>query len=1171
MTILGTTCGMLHADNTYTRGIGQYPGVLNQHTAPTMVKDMTYRNIALNRMVITSSNADFNLTGQLVTDGFVSKTQPATLKVITNEGVASNRDKEKLIDGNIHTDMVLRGEKAFVEYHWTSMNITLENIRLVGEVAYDDNKATGKYAIRILGSKDGKTWKEVGAAMGNHLPGFASKQFVSSDPNKYQDAAKLPLRMVKMNIPLKKKQTFEHLRIEFNMPGAAYWRVYQIDHGEMLPGQEHFSMDNLKWNVSNTAWLPSEHFSSMWMSDNNPTQWLYVDLGTEASFDKINLHWLHKAQAGKIQVSNNKQQWTDIAEIKPGKALSETIACKGKGRYVRLWLTQPDASGHYALSEMEIMGQGGVHAEAANSLPSANGKLMLNQWQVKREGSDQWIEATVPGTVLTSYINVGAVPDNRFADNMRQISESFFNANFVYRTTINHHQSGNKAQHTYLNFDGINWKAEVSLNGEKIGRIEGAFKRACFDVTNKLHEGDNLLEVRVIKNAHYGAVKQKNIESTDKNGGVLGADTPTFHASIGWDWITSTPGREIGIWNDVYLTHDGGVSVSDPLVTTTLNQPDTLATICPSVFVQNADNRDKKVKVVGRVGEIEFETVVSLKALEKREVTFMPHDYAQLRNQPLRLWWPNGYGEPYLYDASYTVLDAETSAVLSSIKYKAGIREMSYDKLDTRTTIFINGKRLNPLGGNWGFAETNLNYRGREYDVAVRYHRDMHYNMIRNWVGQIGDEEFYEACDKYGIMVWQDFWLANPWDGPDPDDNEMFLNNSADYISRIRNHACIGIYVGRNEGFPPEALDKGLRTQIKQLHPQLGYIPSSADAGVSGHGPYRMQSAEYYFSHQTKKLHSERGMPNVPTYESLCRMLNKEQLWPMSDAWGQHDYTLKGAQGGESFNAIMEKHFGKPKSAEQFTKWAQWLNYDGYRAMYESAQQHRMGLLIWMSHSCWPSMVWCTYDYYFEPTAAYFGVKKACEPLHIQYNPVSKQVEIVNSAKGAQKQLSAKLQVLNMWGKVLSEDSKTIDVPEDETIEVLPVQIPNEKVYYIRLMLQDGEKVVSENFYVEGAETDNLLALQALPKATIKADVSAFKRMGDEWVGKVTISNASETPALMIRLNLKGEDGEQILPVIYSDNYLNLMPGENRTINISYRHEDSRGVKPKVEVTSLNE
>ena len=146
--------------------------------------------------------------------------------------------------------------------------------------------------------------------------------------------------------------------------------------------------------------------------------------------------------------------------------------------------------------------------------------------------------------------------------------------------------------------------------------------------------------------------------------------------------------------------------------------------------------------------------------------------------------------------------DKASSEVISEVNYKAGIRQMSYADLDTQTKIYINGKRLNPLGGNWGFSETNLNYRGREYDAAVRYHKEMNYNMIRDWVGQIGDEELYEACDKYGIMIWQDFWLANPWDGPDLDDDKMFLENSADYISRIRSHACIGIYCGRNEGLP---------------------------------------------------------------------------------------------------------------------------------------------------------------------------------------------------------------------------------------------------------------------------------------------------------------------------------------------------------------------------------
>ena len=707
--LLSQALGLTYADDqTGTRGIGQYPGRPSQFTTPQMVKDDTYRNIALNRMVYTSSNADFNLTGHLVTDGIITSKAPSFLSVRTNEGELSNRDKEKMIDGNTVTSQYIKGEKAFAEFNWEAMKVNLRNLKFTGELAYYQDKATQGYVIRVMGSHNGTKWEVLGEEKGTGLPGEATKQQVSSDPNKFQDVVRLPLRKLNVSIPLKKPGNYEHVRIEFTMPGAAWWRVKLIE--------------------NTTSWRPSMHFSSVWKSElAKNAQWLYVDLGTVADFDQVNLFWVNKARQGKIQVSCDARNWSDIATLgqQKQKGLTEKVACKGHGRYVRLLLTQPDASGRYALSEMQVMGKGGLRAEAANTLSSKNGKQMLNQWQLRREGSDAWIQATVPGTVLTSYMNIGAVPDNRYDDNMRQISESFFNSDFWYRTTINHQPSANKNQHTYLNFDGINWKADILLNGEKIGRIDGAFIRSRIDVTKKLKTGANKLEVHVIKNAHFGVVKQKNLQNTDLNGGELGADNPTFHASIGWDWITNTPGREIGIWNDVYLTHDNGVSVSDPLVTSTLNLPDTLATMTPSVFLKNADAVAKTVKLSGFIGKIQFEQEVSLQPNEKREVAFAPADYPQLKNQRMNLWWPNGYGSPYLYDAGFKVSDKASGEVISEVNYKAGIRQMSYADLDTQTKIYINGKRLNPLGGNWGFSETNLNYRGREYDTAVRYHKEM--------------------------------------------------------------------------------------------------------------------------------------------------------------------------------------------------------------------------------------------------------------------------------------------------------------------------------------------------------------------------------------------------------------------------------------------------------------
>ena len=296
---------------------------------------------------------------------------------------------------------------------------------------------------------------------------------------------------------------------------------------------------------------------------------------------------------------------------------------------------------------------------------------------------------------------------------------------------------------------------------------------------------------------------------------------------------------------------------------------------------------------------------------------------------------------------------------------------MTFNENNSILSLFINGRRFIGRGGNWGFGESNLNYRGREYDIAVAYHADMNFTMMRNWVGQIGDKELYEACDRHGIMIWQDFWLANPSDGPDPYDPEMFIANAEDYVKRFRNHASIGIYCGRNEGFPPEQIDKALRRIVKEDHPGLHYISSSADEVVSGHGPYRALPVKEYFSlkNGSDKFHSERGMPNVMNYESLVRTFSPEALWPQNAQWGQHDYTMEGAQSCASFNAIIEKGFGKPNNAKEFADLAQWVNYDGYRGMFESRSLNRKGLLLWMTHPAWPSMVWQTYDYYFEPTA----------------------------------------------------------------------------------------------------------------------------------------------------------------------------------------------------------
>jgi hypothetical protein len=310
-------------------------------------------------------------------------------------------------------------------------------------------------------------------------------------------------------------------------------------------------------------------------------------------------------------------------------------------------------------------------------------------------------------------------------------------------------------------------------------------------------------------------------------------------------------------------------------------------------------------------------------------------------------------------------------------------------------------------------------------------------------------------------------------------------------------------------------------------------------------------------------------MPNVMNIESLKRALSPDSLWPQSVQWGMHDYTLLGAQRAREFNGLVEEGFGQATSAEEFTRWAQLINYNGYRGMYESTSKSRAGLLIWMSHACWPSMVWQTYDYYFDPTAAYFGVKKACEPLHIQYNALTDSIEVVNHSAGNVADITATVSVYDLNGKKVRQQKLRVNSNEDTTKAILKLaklqaQAPS-GVWFLRLTLTDKRGVISENEYIMGREENNYRALNTLPKPVLQQSVQVT---GTKAV--LTLKNGGKSVAPFLRINLKGADGEQILPVIYSDNYFTLMPGDQKVVTIEWKAEDGRGQTPVIEVTPIN-
>jgi hypothetical protein len=1213
----------------YTRGVGVYPGDPREDYGPMLVPDAsTYRNLALHRPAYHSSCYDYNLTAQLVTDGIKDTHLPDWVATsVSDRGPLPKTEREFFLDHNPITTVDLRGPRPWVQVQLGGGAKVPEIDRIDVLFVAPNGLKPENLSVSVSVSENGREWKESGRVT-NPKP-----EPVTGYPMGFGRLGQL----FQPSVPLRATSQSRLYRIEFeagNTPPMSFlmqWQVCEVA----------FYNQNQRVEIGGPY-----RFTSAWMSAGLGEEWVYVDLGARCEFDRVTLYWIARAAEGSLQVSDDAQGWRDIQLLPGGTGNADDLrlAQPVQGRYVRVLMRRPSSADGYMLSEMEVYGRGGLMPQPKPAPPARpDGRLDLAgaAWRLQRDSlvnadgaalsrvgfaDHDWVTATVPGTVLSSYLNVGAIPDPNYGENQLLISDSFFYADFWYRNEFTAPVLS-PDERAWLNFDGINWEAEVFLNGEKLGRIEGGFIRGRFDVTGRLLSGrKNALAVHIEKNDTPGSVKQKTFESPGKNGGALGIDNPTYHASIGWDWIPTIRGRNIGLWGDVYLTLSGPVTLEEPFVTTTLPllsgagslpRPVGVSPAVAGASRSRAQEREQslpraergdarptgaggetptprwdttradvsvEVKLVnhtaqpvvgtlrGRLGELQFEERVSVDGSATKKVRFDPSNTPGLRLENPKLWWPAGYGEPHLYamELSFQTRDQKVSDARA---FQVGVRQMSYSEEGGALRIWINGRRFVPRGGNWGFGESMLRYRRREYDTAVRYHRDMNFNMIRNWVGQVGDEEFFAACDRHGVMVWQEFWLANPWDGPDPKDDDMFMRNVLDLVLRFRNHPSIALYCGRNEGNPPPPLDQGIRKVLAQNHPGIHYISNSASGVVGGGGPYMAMPLSFYFTGGAyAKLHSEMGMPNIPPVESVRAMLPESLQWPQGLAWGLHDFCLGGAQGGEVFRNMIEFDYGGADNLDDWVSLAQFLNYEGHRAMFEAQSKYRMGALLWMSHPCWPSFVWQTYDYYFEPTAAYFGCKKGCEPLHIQWNPVSENIEVVNNSGGDAQGLTAAVEVLNMDGIKQWAKSTTLDSMEDSVSSCIKMEYPAglTPLHFLRLALTRGAETVSTNFYMRGPTEGNYRAIRQLPKVNLEAS-TRLERKDKRWQLTTELHNPSDQPALMVRLKaVREKSGDRILPAIYSDNYIALMPGERRTIRTELEHADTRGETPRIVVEGFN-
>jgi hypothetical protein len=791
-----------------------------------------------------------------------------------------------------------------------------------------------------------------------------------------------------------------------------------------------------------------------------------------------------------------------------------------------------------------------------------------------------WIPAVVPGTVLTSYLAIGAIPNPWYGGQMSEISDAFFSTNdFWYRChfTI---PVGDAGKHISLNFDGINWKAEIFLNGTAVGNIDGAFIRGHFDITSMAKPGmTNYLAVLIHHVAHPESgprkVIHKKMGSPTTNGDALGYDSPTFLASAGWNWLPIIPGREIGIWNNVHVETTGDVELMDPWVITDLPLPKTdRADLTVKTELRNNASRRESGELIGQIGNLTFHQEETLEPGQTKLVAIDKFNCPQLSLPHPRLWWPNGYGNQPLYTLK---LRFESGGKVSdSLSLNFGIRKILYlitnaiDSTNPMLTLSVNGRRILLRGGNWGMDEGMLNCGAAGYDLRVRLHHDANLNMIRNWVGMVGNEAFYEACDRYGLLIWDDFWLANPVDGPDPTDDGMFIANMRDKICRVRSHPSLALYCGRNEGLPPRELDLAMRSAVNELDGTRYYLPHSATGPVTGYGPYDDHDPEWYFANRGKSLHSELGIVAVPCVESMREMMPATNLWPINDLWVVHDYQTPRS---DNYTKRIIQRYGAPTGIDDYCRKAQMVNMETAKAMFECLRANRgSGVLIWMTQPAWPDLICQLYDYYFEPTAAYFGAKQGAKPLHIFWDSNADLIKAANDTLNDENHLTAEAWACDLNGREMWHKSTPLDLPSASVSNCFTIQRPADPsaVFFIKLKLRRGKQVLDDNFYWSSCRYGGCTNLDQLPRVALPVTAS---RADDRQTCRLAVHVSNPTPhvALMIRLKvIRAHSGERVLPVYYEDNYFSLLPGESRAIPIQFAAANLEGEPPKLAIEGWN-
>jgi exo-1,4-beta-D-glucosaminidase len=875
-----------------------------------------------------------------------------------------------------------------------------------------------------------------------------------------------------------------------------------------------------------------------------------------------------------------------------------------------------------------------------------DGGEKISSKDFKPEG---WYKINIPTTVLNTLVINGIYPDPYIGMNNMKIPDASEEFNQKYDLSkFTHLPDGRNPwldpywfrteftlpnefedKFLWLNVEAINYRAEVWLNGHKIAdkeEIVGMFCDWLLNITEDAVFGDeNILAVKIYPLDYPGLPDEPQLKAFGPfglNGGPTGdiGKNVTMHCSVGWDWLPAVRDRDMGIWQDVFITATGPVDIRHPHVvadfpSASMNK----AELTISAELVNLSGLTQTGKLIINLSpkyfpeetiQIEKDVIIDAQDMTIIELDKDSHPELFLNNP--KLWWPNGYGAPNLYDI-------KMSLVIEGIQSDFELFNFGIRKIESKVTIvdewarrdfFINSKKIMIKGGAW-VPDMMLNRSREKLYNELRLSKEANLNIVRIWGGgATPPEDFFSFCDELGLLVWHDFWITGDCQGTwgkgsqdYPYDTEAFLNNARKVVLKLRNHPSLLVWTAGNEGLPRQEIYVPLRDEIlagldgtRPFLPSSGYREPPADWGLSwpdnmpagtySGGPYYwVDPTEYYQKVREGKdwlFKNEVGIPSVPVLDSLKKFIkditpDPEVKFPLNDTWGYHD-ACEGNGKYSLYDQAIRERYGEPNDLADYLQKAQLINAENYRAIFEAvnnAMDRTAGVILWKTNPAWPSVIWQLYDWYLCPNAGYYYTQKACEALHIQLNLDDMSVSAVNQGFIQQDQLRLKAEIFNGKSRQIWSKQTVVDLDPQTSKKIFKLNPPEKvetDIFFVFLEMKDKSgQLISDNFYWL-SENNDFTSLEKMSK--VRLEVKLNKEIDEstgEIICRIHLSNPSHHLAFFINTSIrKGQDGEEVLPSFWSENYINILPGKTKELTVRFSQGLLDGQTPFLKIEGWN-